>query len=336
LEDDWLQIKLSISDEDPGFMEEFNRVINNPEVPHGPDNNAENANNSKQTDVNGPVPDDTYVNMEIGLPRGDDDSLMHAIAKRRKVDDDGKPVGIKSRNPLTDTRAHEIEFIDRTTEIITANIITENLLAQVDEEGHIQLMLDDIIDYRQLPDAMRTEDAFTTTPNGLQGHKKTTRGWEMCVLWKDGSTNWVALKDLKESYPIKLADFTKLHQIHEEPAFAWWVPYVKKKRMVIVSKLKSKYWQRTHKYGIRIPKSVEEAYDIDKQNGNKLWTEGICKEMEKVRVAVQESNTTPDKLIGYQEIGLHMIFDIKLRENFRRKARMVARGHTTKTPSSVT
>ena len=41
-------------------------------------------------------------------------------------------------------------------------------------------------------------------------------------------------------------------------------------------------------------------------------------------------------MIGYQQIGLHMIFDNKIGENFRRKARMVAGSHTTKTPSSVT
>ena len=58
--------------------------------------------------------------------------------------------------------------------------------------------------------------------------------------------------------------------------------------------------------------------------------------MNKVRVAVQESSVSPEKLIGHQEIGLHIIFDIKLGENFRRKARMGAGGHTTKTPSSVT
>ena len=58
--------------------------------------------------------------------------------------------------------------------------------------------------------------------------------------------------------------------------------------------------------------------------------------MNKVRVAVQESNVSPKNLIGHQEIGLHMIFDIKLGENFRRKARMVAGGHTMKTPSSIT
>ena len=42
------------------------------------------------------------------------------------------------------------------------------------------------------------------------------------------------------------------------------------------------------------------------------------------------------KLFGHQEIGMHMIFYIKLGENFRGKARMVDGGHTTKTPSSVT
>ena len=58
--------------------------------------------------------------------------------------------------------------------------------------------------------------------------------------------------------------------------------------------------------------------------------------MNKVRVAVQESSVSPEKLIGHQEIGLNMIFDIKLGENFRRKAIMVAVFNTTKTPSSVT
>ena len=58
--------------------------------------------------------------------------------------------------------------------------------------------------------------------------------------------------------------------------------------------------------------------------------------MNKVRVAVQEYNFYPNKSICHQEIGLNMIFDIKLGENFRCKARIVAGGHTTNIPSSVT
>ena len=39
---------------------------------------------------------------------------------------------------------------------------------------------------------------------------------------------------------------------------------------------------------------------------------------------------------GYQQIKFHMIFDVKMGENFRRKARFVAGGHTKETPASLT
>ena len=75
--------------------------------------------------------------MDLGLPRGEDDSFMHAIVKRRKLDDNGNPIGTESTNPLVDMRAYEIKFIDGTTETLTSDIIEKNLLAKVDEEGHI-------------------------------------------------------------------------------------------------------------------------------------------------------------------------------------------------------
>ena len=39
---------------------------------------------------------------------------------------------------------------------------------------------------------------------------------------------------------------------------------------------------------------------------------------------------------GYQKITGHIIFDVKLGENFRHKARYVADGHKTSPPASVT
>ena len=38
---------------------------------------------------------------------------------------------------------------------------------------------------------------------------------------------------------------------------------------------------------------------------------------------------------GYQEIKCHIIFDIKMGENFHRKARFVAGGHTTEVSDSL-
>lgn len=91
----------------------------------------------------------TYIEMEIGLPRGPDDSLHSAKVKKQAVDNEGKPVGVANNNPLLHLPQYEVEYLDGTTEILAANVIAKNLLAQVDEEGHRQLLLDDeIIDHR--------------------------------------------------------------------------------------------------------------------------------------------------------------------------------------------
>ena len=58
--------------------------------------------------------------------------------------------------------------------------------------------------------------------------------------------------------------------------------------------------------------------------------------MEKVKTAVSESTMSPDNSFGYQEIDLHIIFDINIGENFRRKSRLVSGGHRTKSLSSIT
>lgn len=83
------------------------------------------------------------------------------------------------------------------------------------------------------------------------------------------------MKDVKESYPVQLAEYAHQKRITEKPAFAWWVPHVLKKKKRIVAKVKSIYWIRTHKFGIRIPKSVEEARQIDKENGDTLWWDSV-------------------------------------------------------------
>jgi hypothetical protein len=145
------------------------------------------------------------------------------------------------------------------------------------------------------------------------------------------------LQDAKDSYPVQVAEYAIAAGIDKQPAFAWWVPFTIKKRQQIVSKIKSKYWIRTHKFGIKIPKSVQEALAFDKENGDTLWWDAICTEMKNVRPAFEEwSKPLSDIPIGYQEFRCHLIFDVKMGENFRRKARFVAGGHTTDVPSTLT
>jgi hypothetical protein len=71
--------------------------------------------------------------------------------------------------------------------------------------------------------------------------KKTTKGWKLLVKWKDGSTQWVRLPDLKESNPVELEEYSVGNKLIHEPAFKWWVPFTIKKRDRIISKIKSRY-----------------------------------------------------------------------------------------------
>ena len=68
-----------------------------------------------------------------------------------------------------------------------------------------------------------------------------------------------------------------------------------------------------------------------------MWWDALCKEMKNVRPAFEVFEGGIEQLpSGYQEIKCHMIFDVKIGENFRRKARLVAGGHTTEAPATLT
>jgi hypothetical protein len=308
---------------DADFQEEFNRVVNDPDIPE--------ADKDFTPDF-----DDTYLNMELAIPR-DSDGPEYARVTKRLKDKNGLPIGTANNNPILDTRLYEVEYSDGKTASLAANAIAENMFAQVDAEGNRHVLFEAIVDHRTDGSEVKQQDAFLTTRTGTKRRRHTTQGWEILVQWKDGSTTWITLKDIKNSYPVQLAEYAVANKISGEPAFAWWVQYVLSKRNRIISKIGSKYWVRTHKFGIKVPKNVDQALAFDKENGNTLWWEAICKEMKNVRPAFEVWEKDLSELPpGYQEITCHMIFDIKMGENFRRKARFVADGHKTKTPAAMT
>ena len=308
--------------EDPEFAEEFTRIFNDNKIPEADDYTPE-------------VLEDTYLNVEVALPRDSEGPQFARVTKRLR-DANGIPIGTANDNPILDSRIYEVEYADGYKASLAANTIAENMFAQVDDEGNRHVIFDSIIDHRTDGSELKEHGAFTRLNNGGRRRRETTKGWEILIQWKDGSSSWEKLKDVKESYPVQLAEYAIQRKISHAPAFAWWISHVIKKRNRIISKIKSKYWTRTHKFGIRIPKSVDEARELDRINGNTLWWNAICQEMKNVRVAFEEfDGDEKDLPPGYQYVDCHIIFDIKMGENFRRKARMVAGGHKTSTPDSL-
>jgi hypothetical protein len=110
---------------------------------------------------------------------------------------------------------------------------------------------------------------------------------------------------------------------------------VLQKRTIIIAAVTKRYHKRTHKFGIEVPTSWDDCVKLDKENDNTLWQDAVRKEMNNVRIAFKILNGEEPVPPTYQEIRCHMIFDVKV-EDFRRKARFVAGGHTTDTPHVMT
>jgi hypothetical protein len=167
------------------------------------------------------VPMDKHINAELQFTKSGDEALKGKV-KKRKRDFDGRAVGGPHKNPCLDSSVCEVELSDGTTAEHAAGIIAENMHSQRDAEGRQFSVLQEIADHRKTDKAVVLEE--------LAGNRTATKGWDLKVEWKDGTTSWVPLKDLKASNPVEVAEHAIGDRIREEPAFRWWVPEEKSGR----------------------------------------------------------------------------------------------------------
>jgi hypothetical protein len=178
-------------------------------------------------------------------------------------------IGKASDNPIMDTRTYNVEFPDGRSEEYTDNVIAENMYAQCDEEGNQFLMLQDSLGHMIDGHAVERAEIYIKVEINKQ-IRKTTKGWHLCVTWKDGTTSWERLADMKESNHLEVAEYAATKKLHDDPAFAWWVPHLLKKRNIVIAAVIKRYHNRTHQFWIQVPKTWDEAVKFDEGNGNTL------------------------------------------------------------------
>jgi len=171
----------------------------------------------------------------------------------RKKDIHGNPIGMSNKNPILDTRVYEVTFPE-----YSANIIAECLYSQVDPEGRHYAIFDEIIDWHRTKGAFDDHEIYQVSHNGNIHRRRTTKGYQPCNKWTDGSTSWEALKDMKEMYPTQMADFAVARKIADLPAFWWWVPQALKRRESIINAIKTCFKKKTHKYGIQVLQNMDQ------------------------------------------------------------------------------
>ena len=156
--------------------------------------------------------------MELAMPRDGDGPYFARFTKLIR-DANVFPIGCSHDNPLLDTQLYEVEYADGNKESLSANAIAINMFAQVDEEGNRHVFLDEIVDHRTDGTELKQNDTFITSRNGGRRRHETTKGWEILLQWKDGSTSWETLKDIKECYPLQISEYAVRKRISDEPFF---------------------------------------------------------------------------------------------------------------------
>ena len=98
------------------------------------------------------------------------------------------------------------------------------MYTQCTPDGQQFIVLQSLCDHKKEDTAVAKEDAYITV-NGRTSRKKITKGWSLCVEWKDRTTSWEKLSQLKESNPVEVAEYAVAMDLVKEPAFKWWVPF---------------------------------------------------------------------------------------------------------------
>ena len=151
------------------------------------------------------------------LPYQKVDKLMGKVSKCVRYD--YTSTGGVNYNDIHDKPLYEVEHPDGITDQLAADIIAENMMSQVDSEGHHYQVLTKVTDNKKDDSAFSKVDGFIKSSSGNLHRNKTTRRWKLLVEWKDGTVDWVPLKYLKQSNPVELAEYTGENEISDEPAF---------------------------------------------------------------------------------------------------------------------
>ena len=145
---------------------------------------------------------------------------------------------------------------------------------QIDEQGNNFGLIEGITDHKVDDDAITKDQGWVVTSTGCLRRKVTTKDWHLKIKWKGGTESWIPLQEAKQSMPLDVAEYAVARSIHDEPAFAWWVPYTLKKRRTLINAIK-KSIKRNMKFGIEVPQSYNGALKLDADNNNTLWASAV-------------------------------------------------------------
>ena len=122
---------------------------------------------------------DKMIQAELILPQGD--KLQMAKVSGRTVVPESKTLRTLPDTPIFNAIVYDVEFPDCEVKEYADNVIAENILSQVYNEGFTLTLLDSILDFKQDEQAVSRDNQFSTTKRGSGRLTKKTFGWKLLV-----------------------------------------------------------------------------------------------------------------------------------------------------------
>jgi hypothetical protein len=164
-------------------------------------------------------------------------------------------------------------------------------------------------------------------------HKHNGSMWNLLILWDDDTQTWEPLTIIAKDDPVSVADYGKANDLLSEPGWKRIRNIARKKknlqRMLNQARIDPGRRVPKYKFGVQIPKGYSEVETLDKINGNTMWKDACQKEIDLLQEykCFQDAGKYTPTPRGYQRIKLIWVFDVK--QDLRRRARLVAGGHMT-------
>jgi hypothetical protein len=137
------------------------------------------------------------------------------------------------------------------------------------------------------------------------------------VEWNDVNNikSWVNYFALSLSNPKLIISFARNKNLLHKMPFFHLTQYCKANTAVDIArilKVSTSPAGIKYKFGIQVPKSIKNAIDQDKKNGNQLWQEAIMTELKQLTdyqtfIILDSGEDIPT---GNHKIPYHMVFDV--------------------------
>jgi hypothetical protein len=142
---------------------------------------------------------------------------------------------------------------------------------------------------------------------------------------ENGEITKEPLRIIAANDPVKCAIYARENGLLDQPGWKQFKHIAKNEKkftcMNNQAKLKSFHTAPKYKYGYEIPRTYEQAKQIDAKNGNILWGDATVLELNQIDEYM---------VITVRQIRVHLVYEVK--QDGRHKARLVADGHLTDIP----